>query len=167
MSELFLYIIIAIIWAIIGLINQAYKKQTTKQKSRKNRKSVKKYQNKKLENEEEIYKNLNKTLNNEKEINKQKLDKVNSSEKINKKENKIYETSYKDKEILELQKKYDSIIKSKNNLENINSENLSFEKKNNNENNMISSLNIKNIIIYNAILEPKRLNYRRIIKKES
>ena len=34
-------------------------------------------------------------------------------EKVNKKENKVYETSYKDKEILELQKKYDSIINNK------------------------------------------------------
>ena len=153
MSEkIFLYIVIAIIWAIIGLINQAYKKQAEKQKKSNNKKVVKK-----LEDEEEIFRNLNKTLNNEKTINKPKVKKV--------KENKIYETSYKDREILELQKKYDSIIKNKNNMENINFENLSFEKKANNLNNMISSLNIKNAIIYNAILEPKRLNYRRKIKK--
>ena len=155
MSEkIFLYIVIAIIWAIIGLINQAYKKQTEKQKKSNNKKVVKK-----LEDEEEIFRNLNKTLNSEKTINKPKIDKVD------KEENKIYETSYKDREILELQKKYDSIIKNKNNIENINSENLSVEKKANNINNMISSLNIKNAIIYNAILEPKRLNYRRKIKK--
>lgn len=153
MSEkIFLYIVIAIIWAIIGLINQAYKKQTEKQKKSNNKKVVKK-----LEDEEEIFRNLNKTLNNEKTINKPKVEKV--------KENKIYETSYKDREILELQKKYDSIIKNKNNIENVNFENLSFEKKANNLNNMISSLNIKNAIIYNAILEPKRLNYKRKIKK--
>ena len=153
MSEkIFLYIVIAIIWAIIGLINQAYKKQTEKQKKSNDKKVVKK-----LEDEEEIFRNLNKTLNSEKTINKPKVEKV--------KENKIYETSYKDREILELQKKYDSIIKNKNNIENINFENLSFEKKANNINNMISSLNIKNAIIYNAILEPKRLNYRRKIKK--
>ena len=103
MSEkIFLYIVIAIIWAIIGLINQAYKKQTEKQKKSNNKKVVKK-----LEDEEEIFRNLNKTLNNEKTINKPKVEKV--------KENKIYETSYKDREILELQKKYDSIIKNKNN----------------------------------------------------
>ena len=155
MSEkIFLYIVIAIIWAIIGLINQAYKKQTEKQKKSNNKKVVKK-----LEDEEEIFRNLNKTLNSEKTINKPKIDKVD------KEENKIYETSYKDREILELQKKYDSIIKNKNNIENVNFENLSFEKKANNINNMISSLNIKNAIIYNAILEPKRLNYRRKIKK--
>ncbi len=168
MSELFLYIIIAIIWAIIGLISQAYKKQTKKQKSRRNRKSIKKYQNKKLENEEEIFRNLNKTLNSEKEINKVKVEKVNN-EKINKKENKFYEMSYKDKEILKLQKKYDSIINDKNNLENIdlkniNFENLNLEKK---TNNAIQYLSMRNAIIYNAILEPKRLNYRRKIKKES
>lgn len=165
MSELFLYIIIVIIWAIIGLISQAYKKQTKKQK---NRKSVKKYQNKKLENEEEIFRNLNKTLNSEKEINKVKVEKVNN-EKINKKENKFYGMSYKDKEILKLQKKYDSIINDKNNLENIdlkniNFENLNLEKK---TNNAIQYLSMRNAIIYNAILEPKRLNYRRKIKKES
>lgn len=153
MSEkIFLYIVIAIIWAIIGLINQAYKKQTEKQKKSNDKKVVKK-----LEDEEEIFRNLNKTLNSEKTINKPKVEKV--------KENKIYETSYKDREILELQKKYDSIIKNKNNIENVNFENLSFEKKANNINNMISSLNIKNAIIYNAILKPKRLNYRRKIKK--
>ena len=153
MSEkIFLYIVIAIIWAIIGLINQAYKKQTEKQKKSNNKKVVKK-----LEDEEEIFRNLNKTLNSEKTINKPKVEKV--------KENKIYETSYKDREILKLQKKYDSIIKSKNNIENVNFENLSFEKKVNNVNNMISSLDIKNAIIYNAILEPKRLNYKRKIKK--
>lgn len=153
MSEkIFLYIVIAIIWAIIGLINQAYKKQAERQKKSNNKKVVKK-----LEDEEEIFRNLNKTLNNEKTINKPKVEKV--------KENKIYETSYKDREILELQKKYDSIIKNKNNIENINFENLNFEKKANNVNNMIYSLNIKNAIIYNAILEPKRLNYKRKIKK--
>ena len=105
MSEkIFLYIIIAIIWAIIGLINQAYKKQTEKQKKSNNKKVIKKYQSDKLDDEEEIFKNLNNTLNSEKTINKSQV------EKVNKKENKVYETSYKDKEILELQKKYDYII---------------------------------------------------------
>ena len=156
MSEkIFLYIIIAIIWAIIGLINQAYKKQTEKQKKSNNKKVIKKYQSDKLD-DEEIFKNLNNTLNSEKTISKSKV------EKVNKKENKVYETSYKDKEILELQKKYDSIINNKNNIEDIN---LNFDKKVNNANNMISSLSIKNAIIYNAILEPKRLNYKKRIKK--
>ena len=41
---------------------------------------------------------------------------------------------------------------------------INWDKKTNNINNIISSLNIKNAIIYNAILEPKRLNYRRIKK---
>ena len=170
MSEkIFLYIIIAIIWAIISLINQANKKQTEKQKKQynnKNKKVVKKYQNNKLEDEEEIFRNLNKTLNNtlnnEKTINKPK------AEKVNKEENKIYETSYKDKEILELQKKYNSIINNKNNIENFDNvylEKFNFDKKVNNVNIIISSLNIKNAIIYNAILEPKRLNYKRKIKK--
>ena len=164
MPELFLYIIIAIIWVIISLINQANKKQTEKQKKQynnKNKKVVKKYQSDKLEDEEEIFRNLNKTLNSEKTINKPKIEKV----KVEEKENKVYETSYKDKEILELQKKYDSIIKNRNNIENINLEKLNFDKKTNNVNNIISSLNIKNAIIYNAILEPKRLNYKRRINK--
>ncbi|WP_307972421.1 hypothetical protein [uncultured Brachyspira sp.] len=145
MSEkIFLYIIIGIIWAIISLINQANKKQ-------------KKYNNKKIEDEEEIFKNLNNTLNSEKTIDNPKVEKV--------KENKIYETSYKEKEILELQKKYNSIINdNKNIIESINTINLVSDKKTNNINNVISSLNIKNAIIYNAILEPKRLNYRRIKK---
>ena len=149
MSEkIFLYIIIGIIWAIISLINQANKKQTKKQK---------KYNNKKIEDEEEIFKNLNNTLNSEKTIDNPKVEKV--------KENKIYETSNKEKEILELQKKYNSIINdNKNIIESINTINLVSDKKTNNINNVISSLNIKNAIIYNAILEPKRLNYRRIKK---
>ena len=154
MSEkIFLYIIIGIIWAIISLINQANKKQTKKQK---------KYNNKKIEDEEEIFKNLNNTLNSEKTINNPKV------EKVKEKENKIYETSYKEKEILELQKKYNSIINdNKNIIESVNTINLVSDKsykKTNNINNVISSLNIKNAIIYNAILEPKRLNYRRIKK---
>ena len=154
MSEkIFLYIIIGIIWAIISLINQANKKQTKKQKQS---------QNKKIEDEEEIFKNLNNTLNSEKTIDNPKV------EKVKEKENKIYETSYKEKEILELQKKYNSIINdNKNIIESINTINLVSDKsykKTNNINNVISSLNIKNAIIYNAILEPKRLNYRRIKK---
>lgn len=152
MSEkIFLYIIIGIIWAIISIINQANKKQTKKQK---------KYNNKKIEDEEEIFKNLNNTLNSEKTIDNPKVEKV--------KENKIYETSHKEKEILELQKKYNSIINdNKNIIESVNTINLVSDKsykKTNNINNVISSLNIKNAIIYNAILEPKRLNYRRIKK---
>lgn len=149
MSEkIFLYIIIGIIWAIISLINQANKKQTKKQK---------KYNNKKIEDEEEIFKNLNNTLNSEKTIDNPKVEKE--------KENKIYETSNKEKEILELQKKYNSIINdNKNIIESVNTINLVSDKKTNNINNVISSLNIKNAIIYNAILEPKRLNYRRIKK---
>ncbi len=154
MSEkIFLYIIIGIIWAIISLINQANKKQIKKQK---------KYNNKKTEDEEEIFKNLNNTLNSEKTINNPKV------EKVKEKENKIYETSNKEKEILELQKKYNSIINdNKNIIESVNTINLVSDKsykKTNNINNVISSLNIKNAIIYNAILEPKRLNYRRIKK---
>lgn len=147
MSEkIFLYIIIGIIWAIISLINQANKKQ-------------KKYNNKKIEDEEEIFKNLNNTLNSEKTIDNPKV------EKVKEKENKIYETSHKEKEILELQKKYNSIINdNKNIIESVNTINLVSDKKTNNINNVISSLNIKNAIIYNAILEPKRLNYRRIKK---
>lgn len=151
MSEkIFLYIIIGIIWAIISLINQANKKQTKKQK---------KYNNKKIEDEEEILKNLNNTLNSEKTINNPKV------EKVKEKENKIYETSNKEKEILELQKKYNSIINdNKNIIESFNTINLVSDKKTNNINNVIYSLNIKNAIIHNAILEPKRLNYRRIKK---
>lgn len=147
MSEkIFLYIIIGIIWVIISLINQANKKQ-------------KKSQNKKIEDEEEIFQNLNNTLNSEKTIDNPKV------EKVKEKENKIYETSYKEKEILELQKKYNSIINdNKNIIESVNTINLVSDKKTNNINNVISSLNIKNAIIYNAILEPKRLNYRRIKK---
>lgn len=163
MSEIFLYIIIAIIWAIIALINQANKKQAEKQK-RTTKQSVKKYQQDKLEDEEilknlneTINKNLNNTLNSKKTIEEPQIEKI--------KENKTYEISYKDREMLELQKKYNSIMNNKNNIENTNFENFSFEKKASNVSNMISSLDIKNAIIYNAILEPKRLNYKRKIIK--
>ena len=163
MSEIFLYIIIAIIWAIIALINQANKKQSGKQK-KTNKQSVKKYQQDKLEDEEilknlneTLNKNLNNTLNREKTIEEPQIEKI--------KENKTYEISYKDREILELQKRYNSIMNNKNEIENTNFENFSFEKKASNVSNMISSLNIKNAIIYNAILEPKRLNYKRKIIK--
>lgn len=163
MSEIFLYIIIAIIWAIIALINQANKKQAGKQK-RTTKQSVKKYQQDKLEDEEilknlneTLNKNLNNTLNRKKTIEEPQIDKI--------KENKTYEISYKDREILELQKRYNSIMNNKNEIENTNFENFSFEKKASNVSNMISSLDIKNAIIYNAILEPKRLNYKRKIIK--
>ena len=159
MPELVLYIIIAIIWAIIGLISRAAKEGNKNSKDIK--KSVKKYQNKKLEDEEEIFRKLNKTINNEKEF-----DKPNPV----KKENKVYETSYKDKEMLELQKKYDSIINDSRNItESINKIDFNLKKSDkkietNNINNVLSSLNVRNAIIYNAILEPKRLNYKRIKK---
>lgn len=163
MSEIFLYIIIAIIWAIIALINQANKKQAGKPK-KATKQSVKKYQQDKLEDEEilknlneTLNKNLNNTLNREKTIEEPQIEKI--------KENKTYEISYKDREMLELQKKYNSMIDNKNNIENNNFENFNFEKKASNVNNMISSLDIKNAIIYNAILEPKRLNYKRKIIK--
>lgn len=163
MSEIFLYIIIAIIWAIIVLINQANKKQTGKQK-KATKQSVKKYQQDKLEDEEilknlneTLNKNLNNTLNSEKTIEEPQIEKI--------KENKTYEISYKDMEMLELQKKYNSIMNNKNEIENNNFENFSFEKKASNVSNMIYSLDIKNAIIYNAILEPKRLNYKRKIIK--
>lgn len=169
MSGIFLYIIIAIIWAIIALINQANKKQAEKQK-KTTKQSVKKYQRDKLEDEEilkNLNKNLNNTLNSEKTIEKPQIEKFNKIEKVVEevKENKTYEISYKDREVLELQKKYNSIMNNKNEIENTNFENFSFEKKASNVSNMISSLDIKNAIIYNAILEPKRLNYKRKIIK--
>ena len=169
MSEIFLYIIIAIIWAIIALINQANKKQSGKPK-KATKQSVKKYQQDKLEDEEilknlneTLNKNLNNTLNSKKTIKEPQIEKFKKKEEV--KENKTYEISYKDREMLELQKKYNSIMDNKNNIENTNFENFSFEKKASNVSNMISSLDIKNAIIYNAILEPKRLNYKRKIIK--
>ena len=170
MSEIFLYIIIAIIWAIIALINQANKKQSGKQK-KATKQSVKKYQQDKLEDEEilknlneTLNKNLNNTLNREKQIEKPQINKIEKFKEVVEevKENKTYEISYKDMEMLELQKKYNSIIDNKNNIENTNFENLSFEKKASNVSNMISSLDIKKAIIYNAILEPKRINYKKL-----
>ena len=170
MSEIFLYIIIAIIWAIIALINQANKKQTGKQK-KATKQSVKKYQQDKLEDEEilknlneTLNKNLNNTLNRERTIEKPQINKIEKFKEVVEevKENKTYEISYKDMEMLELQKKYNSIMNNKNEIENNNFENFSFEKKSSNVSNMISSLDIKKAIIYNAILEPKRINYKKL-----
>ncbi|WP_432632333.1 hypothetical protein [Brachyspira sp.] len=171
MSEIFLYIIIAIIWAIIALINQANKKQTGKQKKSTKQVVVKKYQQDKLEDEEilknlneTLNKNLNNTLNRERTIEKPQINKIEKFKEVVEevKENKNYEISYKDMEMLELQKKYNSIIDNKNNIENINFENFSFDKKASNVSNIISSLDIKKAIIYNAILEPKRINYKKL-----
>lgn len=179
MSELILYIIIAIIWAIISLISRAAQNEKKNSKNIKNAKNEEKYQRKEFEDEEEIFRKLNKNLNDLTDINKTNTDNSNknNNKEVNKpiyESNKVYETSFKDKEILELQKKYDSIMSGKNNInnmkENISKENISRvdfpTKKAGDINNMLSSLDIKNAIIYNAILEPKRINYRfRNIKK--
>lgn len=178
MSELILYIIIAIIWAIVSIISKAAQeekknsKNINNTKNAKNAKDTKKYQSKNFEDEEEIFRKLNKDINELTDINKTNIN--NNSKEINKpvyESNRVYENSFKDKEILELQKKYDSITNSANNItESVNRVNFDSNKSNktaaNNINNMLSYLDIKNAIIYNAILEPKRINYRfRNIKK--
>lgn len=162
MSELIIYIIIAIIWGIISLIQKATK-QTKKtkpnQKQKKYTQNNKKFNNR---NEEEIFKELQKNINSLKNYNEEVL--RENTERVY---TSNYETSNNDREILELQEKYNSKIAQINNIreENISNDfNVSSSENRIRVNHMLSSLDIKNAIIYNAILEPKRINYTRIRK---
>lgn len=80
----------------------------------------------------------------------------------------VYETSENDRLILDLQKKYNSKMDKINSIR-YNSadavDTIQIENKLH-INNMLSSLDIKNAIIYNAILEPKKINYTRINKNK-
>ena len=158
--ELILYIIIGIIWLIVSLIQKASKgnlknvnrlKPINKKAATNNRKSY--------NSDDEIYRNLRKSISELKNINEDKEDDFYDDE---------YETN---NEILEEQNRYASRIRE---IESQNSkimeESPVFNNVVNNKkhvNHMLTSLDIKNAIIYNAILEPKRINYYRRLKRET
>ncbi|WP_157150105.1 hypothetical protein [Brachyspira sp. SAP_772] len=158
--ELILYIIIGIIWLIVSLIQKAAKggskkvsrpKTINKKVNTNNRKS---YNN----NDDEIYRNLRKSISELKNINENNDD--------------FYDDEYEpDNEILEEQNRYASRIRElESQKSKITEESPIFNVSNQNRrhvNHMLTSLDIKNAIIYNAILEPKRINYYRKIKRET
>ena len=81
-----------------------------------------------------------------------------------------YETSNNDREILELQEKYNSKLAQINTIKeetiSSNFNNIITSENKRQVNHMLSSLDIKNAIIYNAILEPRRINYMRVKKSK-
>lgn len=167
MTELVIYIIIAIIWGIISLIQKALKPNKSIKGSKKNKTAApqnnKKYSKKSSTtiSEEEIFKKLQKNIEDLQNYSDETLNKYN-------RRNAEYETSSSDREMLELQEKYNSRIKE---IDDIKNSSNNYEYNNIQENkrhvsNMLTSLDIKNAIIYNAILEPKRINYRMIKNKK-
>ena len=165
MSELVLYIIIGVIWAIISLIQKANKKnkENTKSKSKNTVKNNNKktYTNKKVNNnEEEIFRELKKNMESLKNYSEDTLRKNTQHQNVY---TSNYETSNNDREMLELQQKYNSKISQINNIKKEETVNNVFKVSENkiHVNHMLSSLDIKNAVIYNAILEPKRINYTR------
>ena len=112
MSELVLYIIIGVIWAIISLIQKANKKnkENTKSKSKNTVKNNNKktYTNKKVNsNEEEIFRELKKNMESLKNYSEDTLRKNTEHQKVY---TSNYETSNNDREMLELQQRYNSKI---------------------------------------------------------
>lgn len=168
--ELFIYIVIAIIWGIVSLIQKAAKEnKKTKPKINKNYKPNTKKSNR---NEEEIFRELQKNIKDLKNFNEDvlrentKKEDVYSSNYETSNNRDVYTSNYemsnKDIEILELQEKYNSKMAQINNIKEETVVNAAPAHHNKHVNNMLSSLDIKNAIIYNAILEPKRINYTRI-----
>lgn len=158
--ELILYIIIGIIWLIVSLIQKASKgnlknvnrrKPINKKAATNNRKSY--------NSDDEIYRNLRKSISELKNINEDEEDNFYDDE---------YETN---NEILEEQNRYASRIREiESQKSKIMEESPVFNNVVNNKkhvNHMLTSLDIKNAIIYNAILEPKRINYYRRLKRET
>ena len=158
--ELILYIIIGIIWLIVSLIQKAAKGNSKKVNRGKaiNKKAAtnnKKYYNN--NNDDEIYRNLRKSISELKNINEYE-------------EDEDYDEYESDNEILEEQNRYASRIREiESQKSKIMEESPVFNNVVNNKkhvNHMLTSLDIKNAIIYNAILEPKRINYYRRLKRE-
>ncbi|PTY41084.1 hypothetical protein [Brachyspira hampsonii] len=166
MSELIIYVIIAIIWAIVSLVQKVNKKNKQNKIPKQNTHKNKKVNNK--NNEEEIFRELQKNINTLKKYNNEVLRENTKKEDVY---TSHYETSSNDREILELQEKYNSKISQINSIkkEDVSSNfNNSITSENKRQvNHMLSSLDIKNAIIYNAILEPKRINYTRLNKNRS
>ena len=169
--ELILYIIIAIIWGIVSLIQKANKEAKKTNKSRtnnqRNRPANNKNYNKnynKNKTEEEIFKDLKKNMESLRNYSEDTLRKNVEDKNVY---NTSYQTSDNDIQMLELQKKYNSKVEQINNIKNDTVSDMHINTAptyNRHVNNMLSSLDIKNAIIYNAILEPKRINYTRIRK---
>ncbi len=158
--ELILYIIIGIIWLIVSLIQKASKGNLKNVNRRKpiNKKAAtnnKKYYNN--NNDDEIYRNLRKSISELKNINEYE-------------EDEDYDEYESDNEILEEQNRYASRVREiESQKYKIMEESPVFNNVVNNKkhvNHMLTSLDIKNAIIYNAILEPKRINYYRRLKRE-
>lgn len=160
--ELILYIIIGIIWLIVSLIQKAAKGNSKKVNRQKTfNKKVNTNNRKSYNNDDEIFRNLRKSINELKNINEYDEDDDYHDD----------ETYKPASEILEEQNRYASKIREiearKSNIEEAAS---SFNNVVNNKrdvNHMLTSLDIKNAIIYNAILEPKRINYYKRLKRET
>ena len=168
--ELILYIIIAIIWGIVSLIQKANKEAKKTNKSRTNNQRNRPANNKnynKNKTEEEIFRDLKKNMESLRNYSEDTLRKNVEDKNVY---NSSYQTSDNDIQMLELQKKYNSKVEQINNIKNntVSDMHINTAPTNNRHvNNMLSSLDIKNAIIYNAILEPKRINYTRVRKFKS
>lgn len=168
--ELILYIIIAIIWGIVSLIQKANKEAKKTNKSRTNNQRNRPANNKnynKNKTEEEIFKDLKKNMESLRNYSEDTLRKNVEDKNVY---NTSYQTSDNDIQMLELQKKYNSKVEQINNIKNDIVSDMHINTAptyNRHVNNMLSSLDIKNAIIYNAILEPKRINYTRVRKFKS
>ncbi len=166
--ELLIYVIIAIIWGIVSLIQKLNKDNKTNKNNRRknyNKENRKFNNNRNNKNEEQIFRELQKNIKTLKNYNEEVLRSNTKDEDVY---YNNYETSNNDREILELQEKYNSKISQINNIKNdINYDfNNSYKKENKiHINNILSSLDIKNAIIYNAILEPRRINYMKMKKR--
>ena len=160
--ELILYIIIGIIWLIVSLIQKAAKGNSKKVNRQKTiNKKVNTNNRKSYDNDDEIYRNLRKSIS--------ELKNINEYDEEEDDDDKTYEYNFTS-EILEEQNRYASKMKEiearKSNIEEAASSfNVADDKRH--VNHMLTSLDIKNAIIYNAILEPKRINYYRKIKRET
>lgn len=160
--ELILYIIIGIIWLIVSLIQKAAKGNSKKVNRQKTiNKKVNTNNRKSYDNDDEIYRNLRKSIN--------ELKNINEYDEEEDYDDKTYEYNFTS-EILEEQNRYASKIREIESIKsNIEEAASSFNVVDNKRhvNHMLTSLDIKNAIIYNAILEPKRINYYRKIKRET
>ena len=171
MTELIIYVIIAIIWAIVSLFQKATKgnNQNKKSKQKTYTQNNKKVNNKRFNNnnrnEEEIFKELQRNIKNLKNYNEEVLRENTKREEVY---TSNYETSSNDRAILELQEKYNSKIAEINTIKEESASsgftNTRTSENKRHVNHMLSSLDIKNAIIYNAILEPRRINYIKIKK---
>lgn len=162
--ELIVYIIIAIIWGIVSLIQKVNKeaKKTNKSSTNNQRNRTSNTKNK---TEEEIFRDLKKNMESLQNYSEETLREKVKNENVYE---SYYQTSDNDIQMIELQKKYNSRVEQINNIKNDTVSDMyttnTVSANKSHVNNMLSSLDIKNAIIYNAILEPKRINYTRVKK---